>query len=135
MATVIRLSRFGKRHHAVYRVVVVDNRKARDGQFIEQLGFYNPNLATPELKFDQEKVLKWLSVGAQPSDTVTSLLRKQGILDLFHEQKAKRSIENKTATPRPAKAKKATLGPKAKAKLAAEKAAKEAPAAEVTAEA
>ena len=58
MATVIRLSRFGKRHHAVYRVVVVDNRKARDGQFIEQLGFYNPNLATPELKFDQEKVLK-----------------------------------------------------------------------------
>lgn len=130
MATVIRLSRFGKRHHAVYRVVVVDNRKARDGQFIEQLGFYNPNLATPELKFDQEKVLKWLSVGAQPSDTVTSLLRKQGILDLFHEQKAKRSIENKTATPRPAKAKKATLSPKAKAKLAAEKAAKEAPAAE-----
>lgn len=135
MATVIRLSRFGKRHHAVYRVVVVDNRKARDGQFIEQLGFYNPNLATPELNFDQEKVLKWLSVGAQPSDTVTSLLRKQGILDLFHEQKAKRSIENKTATPRPAKAKKAPLGPKAKAKLAAEKAAKEAPAAEVTAEA
>lgn len=135
MATVIRLSRFGKRHHAVYRVVVVDNRKARDGQFIEQLGFYNPNLATPELNFDQEKVLKWLSVGAQPSDTVTSLLRKQGILDLFHEQKAKRSIENKTATPRAPKAKKAPLGPKAKAKLEAEKAAKEAPAAEVTAEA
>lgn len=135
MATVIRLSRFGKRHHAVYRVVVVDNRKARDGQFIEQLGFYNPNLATPELKFDQEKVLKWLSVGAQPSDTVTSLLRKQGILDLFHEQKAKRSIENKTATPRPAKAKKAPLGPKAKARLEAEKAAKEAPATEPATEA
>ena len=48
-------------------------------QFIEQVGFYNPNLATPELAFDQEKVMKWLGVGAQPSDTVASLLRKQGI--------------------------------------------------------
>jgi len=133
MATVIRLSRFGKRHHAVYRVVVVDNRKPRDGQFIEQIGFYNPNQATPDINFDQEKVLKWLSVGAQPSDTVASLLRNQGIMDLFHELKAKRSIENKAATPRAKKAKKAPLGPKAKARLEAEKAAKEAPATEAPA--
>jgi small subunit ribosomal protein S16 len=128
MSTVIRLSRFGKRHHSVYRIVVVDNRKARDGQFLEQIGFYNPNLTKPEIKFDQEKAMKWLKVGAQPSDTVASLLRKMGILDLFHETKAKRSIEGKTATPRPDKAPKKKLGPKAKARLAAEKAAKEAPA-------
>lgn len=130
MATAIRLSRFGKRHSPIYRVVVIDRRKARDGQFIEQVGFYNPNMKTPEVHFEQEKVLKWLSTGAQPSDTVKSLLRKSGILDLFHEMKAKRSIEGKTATPRAFKDKKKKLGPKALARIEAEKAAKEAPAEE-----
>lgn len=133
MATSIRLSRYGKRHSPIYRVVVISSRKARDDSFIEQVGFYNPNLATPDIRFDQEKVLKWLSVGAQPSDTVNSLLRKVGILDLFHELKAKRSIEGKVATPRPEKKKKVRLGPKAKARAEAEKAAKEAPAAEAAA--
>ncbi|HHX16176.1 MAG TPA: 30S ribosomal protein S16 [Fibrobacter sp.] len=128
MATVIRLSRFGKRHHAVYRVVVIDNRKARDAEFIEQVGFYDPNLKVPDVKFDQEKVLKWLGVGAQPSDTVASLLRQQGIMDLFHELKANRSIEGKTAVVKAPKVSKKAAGPKAKARLAAEKAAKEAPA-------
>ena len=74
MATVIRLARFGKRHNPIYRIVVIDNRKARDDSFIEQVGFFNPNLKQPEIRFEQEKVLKWLSVGAQPSDTVKSLL-------------------------------------------------------------
>ncbi len=130
MATAIRLSRFGKRHCPIYRVVVIDSRKARDDSFIEQVGFYNPNLATPEIRFEQEKVLKWLQFGAQPSDTVRTLLRRTGILDLFHEMKAGRSIEGKTATPRPEKKKKPVLGKKALARLEAEKAAKEAPAAE-----
>ena len=71
MATVIRLARFGKRHNPIYRIVVIDNRKARDDSFIEQVGFFNPNLKQPEIRFEQEKVLKWLSVGAQPSDTVS----------------------------------------------------------------
>ena len=74
--------------------------------------------------------MKWLKTGAQPSDTVRSLLKKVGILDLFHEIRAGRSIEGKTATPRPDKQKKAKLGPKAKARIEAEKAAKEAPQAE-----
>ncbi|MCK9181988.1 MAG: 30S ribosomal protein S16 [Fibrobacteraceae bacterium] len=129
MSTVIRLARFGKRHSSVYRAVVIDNRKARNASFIEQVGFYNPNLKKPDIKFDQEKVLKWLQNGAQPSDTVASLLRQVGILDLFHELKAKRSIEGKVATPRPEKQKKAKLSLKAKARIEAEKAAKEAPAA------
>ena len=60
MATVIRLARFGKRHNPIYRAVVIDSRKARDDSFIEQVGFYNPNSKTPEIKFEQEKVLKWL---------------------------------------------------------------------------
>ena len=66
MATVIRLARFGKRHNPIYRAVVIDSRKARDDSFIEQVGFYNPNTKAPEIKFEQEKVLKWLQVGAQP---------------------------------------------------------------------
>ncbi len=130
MATVIRLSRFGKRHQPIYRVIVVDNRKSRDGEFIEQVGFYNPNLAKPDIRFEQDKVMKWLISGAQPSDTVASLLRKQGIMELFHEVRAGRSIEGKTAVPRPDKPKKKVLGPKAKARAEAEKKAKEAPAEE-----
>ena len=129
MATVIRLARFGKRHNPIYRAVVIDSRKARDDSFIEQVGFYNPNTKAPEIKFEQEKVLKWLQTGAQPSDTVRSLLKKVGIMDLFHEIRAGRSIEGKSATPRAEKAKKAKLGPKALAKIEAEKAAKEAAAA------
>ena len=107
MATVIRLARFGKRHNPIYRAVVIDSRKARDDSFIEQVGFYNPNTKAPEIKFEQEKVLKWLQTGAQPSDTVRSLLKKVGIMDLFHEIRAGRSIEGKSATPRAEKAKKA----------------------------
>lgn len=129
MSTVIRLARFGKRHNPIYRAIVIDNRKARDDSFIEQVGFYNPNLKKPEIRFDQEKVMKRLSCGAQPSDTVRNLLKQVGIMELFHETKAGRSIEGKVATPKAEKAKKAKLGPKAKAKLEAEKAAKEAEAA------
>jgi small subunit ribosomal protein S16 len=125
MPAVIRLTRFGKRHVPIYRVVVVDSRKARDGQFIEQVGFYNPNPALPEIRFEQEKIMKWLVVGAQPSDTVRSLLKKVGIMDLFHAQKAGRSIEGKVAVPRAVKAKAKRLGPKAKAKALAEKKAAE----------
>ena len=126
MATVIRLARFGKRHNPIYRVVVIDNRKARDDSFIEQVGFFNPNLKQPEIRFEQEKVLKWLSVGAQPSDTVKSLLKKTGISDLFNELKANRSIEGKAPVAREIKSKKRKLSPKAQARLEAEKAAKEA---------
>jgi len=129
MPAVIRLTRFGKRHVPIYRVIVVDSRKARDGQFIEQVGFYNPNGSKPELRFEQEKVLKWLGVGAQPSDTVRSLLKKVGIMDIFHAAKAGRSVEGKVAVPRALKVKAAKIGPKAKAKAeAAKKAAEEKPA-------
>ena len=109
MATVIRLARFGKRHNPIYRIVVIDNRKARDDSFIEQVGFFNP-----------------LSVGAQPSDTVKSLLKKTGISDLFHDLKANRSIEGKAPVAREIKSKQRKLSPKAQARLEAEKAAKEA---------
>ncbi len=77
----IRLRRMGRRNRPFYRVVVADGRSPRDGKFIELIGHYNP-LTDPEtISIDEEKALKWLRSGAQPSDTVRSLLSKLGIMD------------------------------------------------------
>lgn len=64
-----------------YRIVVADQRCSRDGRFIEQLGTYDPKLDPPAIVLDEEKAKKWLSNGAQPSDSVRGLLVKQGLLD------------------------------------------------------
>jgi small subunit ribosomal protein S16 len=101
--------------------VVTDRRKARNGQFIEQLGFYDPNLKVADVRFEFERVMYWLGVGAQPSDTVRSLLKQQGIMAIFHEKRAGRSIEGKNPVPLVLKAKKAKLGQKAKARIEAAK--------------
>jgi small subunit ribosomal protein S16 len=77
----IRLRRMGRRNRPFYRVVVTDSRSPRDGKFIELIGHYNP-LTDPEtISIDEEKALKWLRYGAQPTDTVRSLLGKLGIMD------------------------------------------------------
>ena len=74
MAVKIRLTRLGKKKQPVYRVVVMDSRKARDGKYIEQIGRYAP-LDNPSLiEIDNEKALKWLKNGAQPTDRVRKLL-------------------------------------------------------------
>lgn len=78
----IRLRRTGAKKQPSYRVVVADKRSARDGSFVDHLGHYNPIPNPPEVVIDEEKVLKWLRVGAQPSDTVAHLLRKLGTIDL-----------------------------------------------------
>ena len=71
----------GRRNRPFYRVVVADGRSPRDGKFIELIGHYNP-LTDPEtVSIDEEKALKWLRSGAQPTDTVRSLLSKLGIMD------------------------------------------------------
>ena len=70
----IRLRRTGARHQPSYRVVVADSRAARDGAFIEYLGHYNPRTDPPTISIDQEKVKKWIGVGAQPTDSVKQLL-------------------------------------------------------------
>jgi len=67
--------------------VVADSRKPRDGRFIEELGFYNPTTEPATVKIDEERALKWLQDGAMPSNTVKSLLKKEGILAKFNEQK------------------------------------------------
>ena len=83
----LRLKRMGAKKQPSYRIVAADSRAPRDGRFIEILGFYNPRSNPVEIKVDEEKVLKWLNNGAQPSDTVRSILSKEGIMKKFHEQK------------------------------------------------
>jgi small subunit ribosomal protein S16 len=80
MAVKIRLKRMGAKKAPFYRVVVADSRAPRDGRFIEEIGYYNPLADPVKIKIDQEKALKWLSNGAQPSETVRSLFRKEGIV-------------------------------------------------------
>jgi small subunit ribosomal protein S16 len=76
----IRLRRAGGKKHPAYRIVVADQRAARDGSFIEQVGTYDPFPDPPEIKVDEEKITKWIKNGAQPSDSVTALLQSKGII-------------------------------------------------------
>ena len=80
MAVKIRLRRMGQKKAPFYRVVVADSRSPRDGRFIEEIGYYNPMTNPAEIKIDAEKAKTWLTNGAQPTETVKSLLRKSEIL-------------------------------------------------------
>lgn len=81
MAVKLRLTRMGAKKAPFYRIVAIDSRKARDGQYIEQIGYYNPVRQPAEIKIDAELAKKWLAVGAQPTDTVRDLLYHAGILE------------------------------------------------------
>lgn len=72
----IRLRRMGAKKNPYYRVVVADSRSPRDGRFIEEIGTYDPSLASDALKVDLERAKYWISQGAQPTDTVRGLLKK-----------------------------------------------------------
>ena len=80
MAVKIRLRRMGQKKAPFYRVVVSDARSPRDGRFIEEIGTYNPLTDPATVKIDAELAKKWLGNGAQPTDTVRALLKKQGIM-------------------------------------------------------
>ena len=80
MAVKIRLRRLGAKKAPFYRVVVADSRFPRDGRFIEELGTYDPLKEPVEFNVDTDKVKTWIANGAQPTDTVKSLLKKNGIL-------------------------------------------------------
>ncbi|MCS6894990.1 MAG: 30S ribosomal protein S16 [Bacteroidia bacterium] len=84
MAVKLRLRRDGRRHYAFFHLVASDSRSPRDGRFIEQLGYYNPNTDPAEIRFNHERVLFWLQNGAQPTETVRSLLSREGILLKLH---------------------------------------------------
>lgn len=87
MSVKLRLRRMGGNRDAFYRLVVADSRKPRDGRFIEELGYYNPTTEPATVKIDEERALKWLKDGALPSNTVKSLLKKEGIMAKFYEQR------------------------------------------------
>lgn len=80
MAVKIRLKRMGANKKPFYRVIVADGRSPRNGRFIEELGYYNPLKEPAEIKIDAEKAQKWLSDGAQPTDTVKRLFDNVGIV-------------------------------------------------------
>jgi small subunit ribosomal protein S16 len=77
MSVTIRLSRHGAKKRPFYRVVVSDRRFPRDGRYIEQVGIYDPSAASGGLKLDREKIDSWIKNGAQPSQTVSELIKKQ----------------------------------------------------------
>ena len=80
MAVKIRLRRMGAKKAPFYRVVVADSRFPRDGRFIEEIGYYDPTKEPTVVKIDAEKAQKWIANGAQPTDTVKALLKKNGAL-------------------------------------------------------
>ena len=77
----MRLFRMGDKKNPIYRVVVSDSRKAATGDYIEQIGFYNPTVNPAEVKIDVELAKKWIANGAQPTETVKSLLVKSGAME------------------------------------------------------
>jgi small subunit ribosomal protein S16 len=87
MAVKIRLKRVGKKKAPSYRVVVADARSPRDGRIIENIGWYNPLVEPSAIHIDEEKALGWLKNGAQPTDSVSSLLKRVGILERFEQSK------------------------------------------------
>ena len=86
MATKIRLQRHGRKGYAYYPIVVADSRAPRDGRFIERIGSYNPNTNPATITLNFERALYWVNVGAQPTDTVRSILSNEGVLLMKHLQ-------------------------------------------------
>ena len=81
MAVKMRLTRLGDNKSPSYRIVVVDSRKARDGEYIDKVGFYNPKANPAEVVIDNEKAKDWISKGVQPTETVRALLLNAGVIE------------------------------------------------------
>ena len=88
MAVKLRLKRMGAKKAPFYRIVAADSRYPRDGRFLEIVGTYNPNTKPATCDINEEVALKWLSVGAQPTDTVKTLLTNAGVMKKFQDTKA-----------------------------------------------
>jgi len=88
MSVKIRLKRVGKKKAPSYRVVIADARSPRDGRIIESIGWYDPLVEPSAIHIDEEKALGWLKNGAQPTESVSSLLKRTGILERYEQAKA-----------------------------------------------
>lgn len=93
MSVKIRLQRKGTTNVSFFRIVVADSRAPRDGRFVEQLGYYDPRKNPADIKVDTGKVIDWLRKGAQPSETVRSLLSRVGIMQTWHEVQKGKSLD------------------------------------------
>lgn len=87
----IRLKRIGNKFNAIYRIIVADAKAPRDGKFIEEIGFYNPH--SKELKIEKELAFKWLSNGAQLTDTAKDLFTKEKLIAEFNKQKSQKKVK------------------------------------------
>lgn len=132
MAVKLRLRRMGKKKQPIYKMVAADSRSPRDGKFLEAVGFYNPLTKPHTLDLKEDRIMYWLNVGAQPTNTVKSLLRQKGITlkkELvskgLDEEKVKSELENWQKLKEAGSMKKSEkkLSRKAKAKQEAEAAA------------
>jgi small subunit ribosomal protein S16 len=97
----IRLMRMGMKGAPTYRVVVADSRSPRDGRFIEIIGWYNPRTEPSTIQIDKERALHWLSVGAQPSDSVRSLMVRSGVVPRYTPAEAKQPSKQPAAPATP----------------------------------
>lgn len=95
----IRLRRMGKKNQPSYRIVAADSRSPRDGRFIEKLGHYNPLVDPETVVFDKGRMLRWLSVGAQPTEAVERMIRKAGMYEALPRYRAGESVEAIFETP------------------------------------
>src|SRR5262245_53530271 len=102
----IRLMRMGMKHAPTYRIVVAEARSPRDGRIIENIGWYNPRTEPSTINVDQDRAKHWLQVGAQPTESVRSLLRRSGILPP-PERKSETEAAPKTKTTKTTKTTKA----------------------------
>ena len=87
MAVKLRLMRMGAKKRPFYRIVAADSRYPRDGKFLEVVGTYNPVSSNDIVTVDDEKAIKWLKNGAEPTDTVRNLLSKAGVMQKYHNEK------------------------------------------------
>jgi len=101
MSVKLRFVRIGKKNHPAYRLCAIESRKARDGQYIENIGFYDPYIADNQkkIRFDRERAEHWLRMGAQPSQTVLDFFKREKISGLIHPKKRKRRKKPAAAKP------------------------------------
>jgi len=95
MAVKLRLKRMGSKQKPFYRIVAADSRSPRDGRFIEVLGTYNPLLKTDKVTLEEEKIVSWLKNGAEPTDTVKSILSNAGLWAKYKAETVKKAAPKK----------------------------------------
>ncbi|MDO5330618.1 MAG: 30S ribosomal protein S16 [Bacillota bacterium] len=96
MSVKIRLTRIGRHKDPFYRIVAADSRFARDGRYIEQIGTFDPSVKENGANINEELALKWLNLGAQPSDSVRTLFSQKGIMSKYAESKVKKGSKKTT---------------------------------------